>query len=76
MSNIQLDAPLVNGDLFPVHEQGESCKLLMERLIGDDVPAPPRSLTMEIETESGKTVRVVIPNDSSAAIVFVDASKL
>lgn len=27
MSNVEIDAPLVNGDLQPYHEIGESCRI-------------------------------------------------
>ena len=73
MSNIEIDAPLVNGDLMPYHEKGESCRLAVETLIGDDFGAPPRSLNILVHTESGKVVKLVIPYDHTAlARVFVD----
>lgn len=73
MSNIEIDAPLVDGSLMPYHEKGESCRLAIELLIGDDFGAPPRSLNFTVHTESGKTVRLVIPYDHTGhARVLVD----
>jgi len=77
MSNIQVDAPLVNGDLFPLHELGESCGILVETILGDDLRPPPRNLKIKITTGNGKLVEVVIPNDhTSVAVVKVDGVDL
>ncbi|MFC4593507.1 hypothetical protein [Sphingobium tyrosinilyticum] len=77
MSNVEIDAPLVNGDLMPYHERGESCRLAVEMLIGDDFGAPPRSLNFTVHTDSGKTVKLVIPYDhTSSAVVLVDGERL
>ena len=73
MSNIEIDAPLVNGDLMPYHGKGESCRLAVETLIGNDFGAPPRSLNFMVHTKSGKTVNLIIPYDNAGkAKVFVD----
>lgn len=77
MSNITIDAPLVNGDLMPYHEKGESCRLAVETLIGDDHGAPPRSLNFTVTTDSGKIVKLVIPySRDGEAIVMVDGEKI
>lgn len=76
MSNLEVSAPLVNGDLYPMHEEGEACKLFVTNFLGDDLRPPPRSITIKIRTESGKHVRIVIPNDLSTSAVFIDDEKL
>ncbi len=73
MGNVEIDAPLVNGSLFPIHEKGESCRLAVEKLIGDDLRPPPRSLNLLVHTETGRAVQIVIPYDHmSMAKVFID----
>lgn len=73
MSNVEIDAPLVDGGLMSYHERGESCRLAVELLIGNDFGAPPRSLNFTVHTESGKTVKLVIPYDHAGlAKVMVD----
>ena len=77
MSNIEVYAPLVNGDVFPFHETGEGCNILVESVIGDDLRPPPKNLTIKIKTRSGKTVELVIPNDhQSIAIVRIDGEDI
>ncbi len=73
MSSVEIDAPLVDGGVMPYHERGESCRLAVELLIGNDFGAPPRSLNFTVHTESGKTVKLMIPYDHiGPAKVFVD----
>ncbi|MDV6347503.1 hypothetical protein R2083_08240 [Nitrosomonas sp. Is35] len=72
MSNVEVYAPLVNGSVFPYHETGESCKYLVDRILGDDLRPPAKSLVLKIITDSGKTVILNIPNDHSAATVRID----
>lgn len=73
MSNIEIDAPLVNGDLMPYHDKGKSCRLAVEFLVGDDFGAPPRSLDFTVETASGKMVKLIIPYDHRGlAFVTID----
>lgn len=55
MSNIEIDAPLVDGGLMPYHDKGESCRHAVELLIGDDFGAPPRSLNFTVHTQSGNS---------------------
>lgn len=77
MSNIEIDAPLVNGDLMPIHEMGDSCRLAVQALIGDDFGAPPRSLNLKINTKSGRTIKLVIPYDhNGTATVLIDGEAI
>ena len=76
VSNLEVYAPLVNGDVYPMHEVAEACKLFINRFLGDDLRPEPRSITLNITTESGHKVRVVIPNDLSSAVVFLDDEKI
>jgi hypothetical protein len=77
MSNIQVYLPAVDGSLYPIHDLGESCKLAVQTLIGDDFAAPPRSLTIEVKTDSGRVVKVIVPYDhKDRAIVTIDGEKL
>lgn len=77
MSNIEVYAPLVDGSLFPLHDVGEGCNLLVATVLGDDLRPPPRSLTIKVATKGGKTVELIIPNDHQAtAIVRVDGEDI
>jgi hypothetical protein len=77
MSNIIIAAPLVNGDLMPYLEEGESCKAAVQLVTGDDLRPPARSLTITVHTKDGKTVVVTIPNDSvGRAKVRVDGVEI
>jgi hypothetical protein len=76
MSNLEVFAPLVNGDVYPMHEVGEACSLFIGNFLGDDLRPPPRGITILVKTESGKEVKVMIPNDQSSAVVYVDGEKL
>lgn len=50
---------------------------VVQIIAGDDYAAPPRSLTIEVKTESGKTVKVIIPYERKGkAIVLVDSEKI
>lgn len=72
MSNIEVYAIAVNGSLIPSIDKGDSCKRLVNKIIGDDTGAPARNLFLKITTASGKEVEIVIPNDNSSAIVKID----
>jgi hypothetical protein len=76
MSNLEVYAPLVNGSVYPMHEEGEACSLFISRFLGDDLRPPPTSISLNIRTESGQQVRIIIPNDLSSAVVFVNDEKL
>ena len=73
MSNIEIDAPLVDGRLKPIHETGGTCFGAVNALIGNDVGTPPTSLNFTVKTLSGKIVKLVIPYDHNAiAKVYID----
>lgn len=75
MSNIEIDAPLVNGSLRAFFDKGESCLHAVEFIVGDDLRPPPRSLHLTVHTESGKTVKLMIPYDhEGSAKVSIDGS--
>jgi hypothetical protein len=73
MSNISIEAPLVNGSAMTYISQGESCAQAVEFVAGDDTGPPVRHVVVEVLTESGKAVRIVIPNSATdTAIVQID----
>ncbi|MDB5911191.1 MAG: hypothetical protein JWP34_5308 [Massilia sp.] len=73
MSNISIEAPLVNGSAMTYIVQGESCAQAVEFITGDDMRPPVRHVVIEVLTASGKAVRVVIPNSATdTAIVQID----
>ena len=73
LSNIEIDAPLVDGRLKPFHENGATCWDAVNSLIGNDFGTPPTSLNFTVQTPSGKTVKLVIPYDHTAlAKVYID----
>ena len=73
MSNVEIYAPLVNGDIYPYHEDGEGCNILVENVLGDDLRPPPKNLTIKVKTDSGKNITIIIPNNhTSKAVVQVD----
>lgn len=71
-----MSAPLVNGDLFPMHERGEECCLFVKNFLGDDLRPPPRSIVFELSTESGHKVKIVIPNGVGSARAYVDDNEI
>ena len=72
MSNLTIEAPLVDGSLMPFFDDGEACKHAVTFIAGDDLRPPPRSINITVKTESGKLVKLVIPNDLTKAIVMID----
>nr|WP_315249252.1 hypothetical protein [uncultured Duganella sp.] len=72
MSNVSIAAPLANSDEATYIVQGESCASAVEFICGDDTAPPVRHVVIEVKTESGKTVRVVIPNSQQDAVVYID----
>jgi hypothetical protein len=77
MSNVQIRAPLVNGDLMPYVEFGDTCKSAVELITGDDLRPPPVYVKISVKTEAGKVVTITIPNDDRGqARVMVDESEL
>ncbi len=76
MSNIEVYAPLVNGGVMPYHEKREGCNIFIENLLGDDMRPPARSLVFKLETEEGKVIELVIPNDLTTAVVLIDGERV
>ena len=72
MSNLTIEAPLVDGSLMPFFDDGEACKHAVTFIAGDDLRPSPRSINITVKTESGKLVKLVIPNDLTNAIVMID----
>ena len=73
LSNIEIDAPLVDGRLKLFYENGATCWDAVTTLIGNDFETPPTSLNFTVQTLSGKTVKLVIPYDRTAvAKVYID----
>jgi hypothetical protein len=73
MCNVEIDAPLFDGDLVIYHKKGESCQKAIDLLVGREFPAKPRCLNLTVHTRCGKMVDVMIPYDGrSSAKVFVD----
>jgi len=73
MSNISIEAPLVDGSLMPYITQGESCDAAVQIVTGDDLRPAPRHLVIQVLTASGKTVKVIIPNSATDnAVVRID----
>ena len=57
---------------MPFFDYGEACKHAVTFIAGDDLRPPPRSINITVKTESGKLVKLVIPNDLTNAIVMID----
>ena len=75
MGNVKIYAGLVNGDLMPIVED-KSSNDIVTAFIGDDTGAPATSVSIEVITESGKKVKIYIPNSSSDASVTIDGVRL
>ena len=77
MSNVTIDASLVDGSLMPYIKENDSCKTAVELVTGDDLRPPSRSLNITVNTKAGKTVIVTIPNDASGyARVRIDGKEV
>jgi len=72
MSNIEIEAAKVDGSVHPIFEAGKSCDQLAIAFVGDDTGAPVTLVRIKVQTASGKTVCVNIPNGSGEANVSVD----
>lgn len=73
MGNVSIHAGLVNGDLMPIIDESKSSSEIVVAFTGDDTGAPPRSVTITVNTASGKKVEILIPNsDSAVATVRID----
>ena len=75
MGNLKIHAGLVNGDLMPIIED-KSSEEIVAAFTGDDIGAPPTSVTIEVITESGTKVSIFIPNSSADASVTVDGNRV
>jgi hypothetical protein len=77
MSNISLYLPLVDGSLRYYIEETMPTIDVVNAITGDDYAAPPQSLTIEVKTESGKKVKVIIPYERKGkVIVMIDDEKI
>lgn len=77
MSNLKIEASMVDGSQMPYIELGESCETAVELITGDDLRPPARSLKITVHTKAGKTVIVTIPNDASGyARVRIDGEEI
>ncbi len=77
MSNLKIDAPLVDGSLMQYIDESDSCKTAFELIAGDDLRPPGRVLRITVQTKAVKTVIVTIPNDASGyATVRVDGDEI
>lgn len=75
MGNMKIYAGLVNGDLMPIIEDKTS-EEIVAAFTGDDTGAPPRSVTIEVVTESGVKVKIHIPNSTADASVTLDGKRI
>lgn len=77
MSNLDVYLPAVDGSQYWLHEKGESCKLAVHTLFSDDHAAPPIHMVIEVTTDSGKVVKVIIPYDhNGTASVQIDGKPI
>lgn len=77
MSNIQVSIKNEDKSVVYPHEFGESGKHAVHTLYSDDFAAPPKFMQIEIKTESGKTVKVMIPYDhTSKTSVSIDGNEI
>lgn len=77
MSNLIIDASLVDGGLMPYIDKGDSCKAAVELITGDDLRPPAVNLRITVHTKEGTTVVVTIPNNASGyARVLIDGAEV
>ncbi len=77
MKNFEISLPLVNGSMYDIYYGETSGKEVIHDLISDDINPPPRSMRIEVKTESGKKVCLTIPYDEfSDASVTIDGTKI
>ena len=65
MSNLKIYLPAVDGSAYVLQDENDSCKEAIHTLFTDDFAAPPRSMIIQITTQSGKIVKVLIPYDEN-----------
>lgn len=75
MSNVKIYAGLVNGDLMPIIE-GKTSEEIVMAFTGDDTGAPPSSITIEVVTNNGSKVKILIPNSTADASVTIDGKRI
>lgn len=75
MSNVKIYARLVNGDLMPIIE-GKTSEEIVMAFTGDDTGAPPSSITIEVVTNNGSKVKILIPNSTADASVTIDGKRI
>ena len=77
MSNIRLEATLVDGSAINYIDANKSGKNFIELITGDDIAPPVQRLEINIITKSGKSIVVIIPNsDTSDVIVRIDGTTI
>ena len=73
--NVQIDATLANGQLW--QHKLQHCKDVVTVLFGDDVVPPVVTAAITLTGKSGRTVKVVIPNnDNEQAEITLDGEPL
>lgn len=76
MSNLIIEASLVNNDLMPYIYESDHCKDAVD-LIAGPINPPVRNLRIIVKTKSGKNVLISIPNtENGDAIVQIDGETL
>lgn len=76
MSNIKFDVFFDDGAHRDLLRAGDPPSEMARLIFGDDTGPSVRNLIIEIVTDSGKTVRVAIPNDSSRVIIDIDGERI
>jgi hypothetical protein len=77
MKNFEISLPLVDGSMQDIFYDECSGKEVVHQLITDDFGAPPRSMYIQVETKTGKKVKIHIPyDDYSDASVSIDGEIL
>lgn len=71
MGNVSVYAPLVNSSQATLFTEDDSSEAIVESFFGNDTGAPVRHVVIEVQTASGKSVRVIIPNGSDEAVVYI-----
>ena len=69
MENLIVKLPLVDGGELPLNFNNG--KELIDRMCGDDISPPPRSLVFEVQTKDNKTIIINIPYDRKAKEVSI-----
>ncbi|WP_417908851.1 hypothetical protein [Candidatus Electronema sp. PJ] len=75
MKNFEFRISFVNGDASFLNEGWSTGKDFLEHVYGDDTGVPVTGISISVETESGKKVSIVVPNNQSDPYVLVDGRK-